>query len=255
MNRVSDLLQQQPWRASVITLMPDMYPGPLSHSLIGDAYGRGLWSLDVINVRDYGVGKHQQVDDSPYGGGAGMVIKPDVIDAAINAASIRNPGAALIHLSPRGEQMTQAHFIELSKAPLTVICGRYEGIDQRVLDKHNIREVSLGDFVITGGDLAAMVLIEGCVRLLPGVVGDEASLAEESFGIHGRYTNLLEYPLYTKPAEWEGRCVPEVLTGGHHAKIDAWRLEQAEALTQTRRPDLWTRYREIFPEIIKKKKR
>lgn len=254
MNRVSEPLPQ-PWRTSVITLMPDMYPGPLSHSLIGDAYARGLWSLDVIDLRAHGVGRHQQVDDSPYGGGAGMVIKPDVVDSAINAASIRNPGATLIHLSPRGERLSQAHFIELSQAPLTVLCGRYEGIDQRVLDAHHVREISLGDFVITGGDLAAMVLIEGCVRLLPGVVGDAASLAEESFGIHGRYVNLLEYPLYTKPAEWNGNAVPEILTGGHHAKIDAWRLAQAEALTQERRPDMWARYRALFPEIIKKKRR
>lgn len=245
----------QPWRASVITLMPDMYPGPLAHSLIGDALSRGIWSLDLINLRDHGVGNHQHVDDSPYGGGAGMVLKPDVVDAAIHAASARNPDATLIHLSPRGEPMTQAHFIELSQNPLTLLCGRYEGIDQRVLDKHNVREISLGDFVITGGDLAAMVLIEGCVRLLPGVIGDEASLAEESFGIHGRYANLLEYPLYTKPADWNGAAVPEILTGGHHANIDAWRLAQAEALTQARRPDLWARYRELFPEIIKKKRR
>jgi tRNA (guanine37-N1)-methyltransferase len=235
--------------------MPDMYPGALSQSIIGDALKRGIWSLNVIDLRTFGVGNHLQVDDTPYGGGAGMVIKPDVVDSAILHAQKSNPDAQIVHFSPRGEVLTQRHLVEFSQTPITMICGRYEGIDQRVLDTHHVREISLGDFVMTGGDYAAMVLIDGCVRLLPDVIGDAASLGEESFGLHERYAHLLEYPLYTKPAVWNTVAVPEVLTSGHHANIDAWRLAQAEAITKARRPDLWARYREKFPEIINKKRR
>lgn len=230
-------MQPTPWQISVITLMPEMYPGPLGCSLIGDALARNVWNLSLINLRDFGIGVHQKVDDSPAGGGAGMVLKPDVVDAAIIQAKTGNPHAQLIHFSPRGEVMTQALFRELSQTPLILLCGRYEAIDERVLEKHQPREVSLGDFVLTGGDIPAMALIDGCVRLLPGVVGKEASLGEESFG-DGAYANLLEYPHYTKPAEWEGRATPEVLLSGHHKNIDQWRLEQAQAITKARRPDL-----------------
>lgn len=225
------------WKASVITLMPEMYPGPLGHSLIGDALARGLWELSLVNLRDFGIGPHQKVDDSPYGGGAGMVLKPDVVDAAITHAKNQTPGATLIHFSPRGERMTQPLFRELIAAPVILLCGRYEAVDERALEKHQPREISLGDFVLTGGDIPAMALLDGCVRLLPGVIGKEASLGEESFG-DGAYAQLLEYPHYTKPAEWDGRGVPEVLTSGHHEKIEKWRLEQARAITQIRRPDL-----------------
>ncbi len=231
-----------PWSVNLITLMPEMYPGPLSHSIVGDALARGLWSLSLTNLREFGIGKHQQVDDTPYGGGAGMVIKPEVMDAAIAHARAQTPGAQLIHLSPRGEPLKQHHLIEFAAAPLMLMCSRYEGVDQRVLDAHNVREISLGDFVITGGDLAAMTIIDGCVRLLPGVLGDAASVAEESFGLHEDYQHLLEYPIYTKPAEWQGMRVPDVLISGHHANIDRWRREQAEAITKARRPDLWARY-------------
>jgi tRNA (guanine37-N1)-methyltransferase len=217
--------------------MPEMYPGPLAHSLIGDARDRGLWDLSVIDLRPFGVGAHQKVDDTPAGGGAGMVLKPDVVDAAIIQAKTQAPAAQLIHLSPRGERLSQPLLRELSQTDVILLCGRYEAVDERVLEKHQPREISLGDFVLTGGDIPAMALIDGCVRLLPSVVGKEASLGEESFG-DGDYAHLLEYPHYTKPAEWEGRSIPEVLLSGHHANIEAWRRAQAEAITKQRRPDL-----------------
>lgn len=226
-----------PWHVSVITLMPEMYPGPLGHSLIGDALARKLWELSLLDLRPFGIGVHQKVDDTPAGGGAGMVLKPDVVDAAILEAQRQSPGAQLIHFSPRGERMSQPLLRELSQTNLILLCGRYEAVDERVLEKHRPREVSLGDFVLTGGDIPAMALIDGCVRLLPGVVGKEASLGEESFG-DGQYAQLLEYPHYTKPTNWEGREIPEVLLSGHHANINKWRLEQAKAITKVRRPDL-----------------
>jgi tRNA (guanine37-N1)-methyltransferase len=230
-------MHPSPWQVSVITLMPEMYPGPLGCSLVGDALARQLWSLSLINLRDFGIGPHQKVDDTPAGGGAGMVLKPDVVDAAITHAKQYNPAARLIHFSPRGERMTQPLLRILSQTPVILLCGRYEAIDERVLEKHQLHEVSLGDFVLTGGDIPAMALIDGCVRLLPGVVGKEASLGEESFG-DGAYATLLEYPHYTKPASWEGRNIPPVLLSGHHAHIEQWRLEQAKAITKLRRPDL-----------------
>ena len=225
------------WQATIITLMPEMYPGPLAHSLIGDAHARGLWQLNVMALRDFGLGRHQVVDDSPYGGGAGMVIKPDVADAAIRVAKDQQPGAQLIHFSPRGERLSQPLLRELSQTNLILFCGRYEALDERVLEKHTPREISLGDFVLTGGDIPAMALIDGCVRLLPGVVGKHESLGQESFG-DGEYATLLEYPHYTKPAVWEGQAVPEILTSGHHANIERWRLERAREITAARRPDL-----------------
>lgn len=225
------------WHVSVITLMPDMYPGPLAHSLVGDAFAQGKASLSTLNLRTFGVGVHQKVDDTPYGGGAGMVLKPDVVDAAICAAKAAQPEAQLVYLTPRGEPLKQTHLRQFSTKPLILFAGRYEGVDERVIAKHTPCEISLGDFVLTGGDVAAMAIIEGTVRLLPGVVGDAESLAEESFG-DGTYARLLEYPHYTKPAEWEGMAVPEALLSGHHARIKAWRLAEAERLTKLKRPDL-----------------
>lgn len=229
--------QSEPWRISVITLMPGMYPGPLGHSLVGEALARHIWELSLLDLRDFGIGPHRKVDDSPAGGGAGMVLKPEVVDAAILAAQQANPAAQLIHFSPRGERLSQPLLRELSQTPLILLCGRYEAVDERVLEKHAPREVSLGDFVLTGGDIPAMALIDGGVRLLPGVIGKEASLGEESFG-DGAYANLLEYPHYTRPAAWEGRAIPEVLLSGHHAHIEQWRLAQAQTITARRRPDL-----------------
>lgn len=230
-------MTQAPWSVSVITLMPEMYPGPLGCSLVGDALTRGVWNLSIIPLRQFGVGMHQKVDDSPAGGGAGMVLMPQVVDAAVLHAKQQSPHAQLIHFSPRGERLSQALLKELALTPLILLCGRYEAIDERVLEKHQPREVSLGDFVLTGGDIPAMALMDGCVRLLPGVVGKEASLGEESFG-DGEYANLLEYPHYTKPAIWDGREIPPILTSGHHENVRKWRLEQARAITKLRRPDL-----------------
>ncbi|MBT5646597.1 MAG: tRNA (guanosine(37)-N1)-methyltransferase TrmD [Rhodospirillaceae bacterium] len=224
------------WTAKVLTLFPEMFPGPLAHSLAGKALTEGLWSLDAVNIRDFATDRHSTVDDTPFGGGPGMVMRADVIDAAIDDAAIA--GAPLVYLTPRGTPLSQEIAAELADGPgVTLICGRYEGVDQRVLDARDVTEISLGDFVLSGGEPAALALLDACVRLLPGVMGAEASLEEESFA-----RGLLEYPHYTRPAEWCGRKVPDVLLSGHHRNIYAWRMEQAEMITQARRPDLWDRY-------------
>ena len=220
----------------MLTLFPEMFPGPLAHSLAGKALTEGLWSLDAVNIRDFATDRHSTVDDTPFGGGPGMVMRADVIDAAIDDAAIA--GAPLVYLTPRGTLLSQEIAAELADGPgVTLICGRYEGVDQRVLDARDVTEISLGDFVLSGGEPAALALLDACVRLLPGVMGAEASLEEESFA-----RGLLEYPHYTRPAEWCGRKVPDVLLSGHHRNIYAWRMEQAEMITQARRPDLWDRY-------------
>lgn len=246
---------EAPWHAQIITLLPQSYPGILGESIIGDAHKKGLWHYDTVPLRDFGVGRHQQVDDTPYGGGAGMVIKPDVADAAICHAKAQNPEAELIYFTPVGEPLTQKHFIEFSQKSVILFCARYEGLDARVVEKHAPREISLGDYVITGGDLAAMIFIEGCVRLLENVVGDQASLAQESFGLDAHYQHLLEHPHYTKPADWEGRLIPEILTSGHHANVEKWRLDQAQTLTQARRPDLWEQYKKAHDITAKNLKK
>lgn len=224
------------WRAQVLTLFPEMFPGPLGTALAGKALGAGLWRLDVLNVRDFGEGKHKNVDDTPYGGGAGMVLRPDVVAAALRAAAERwGRAARRVYLSPRGRVLDQKLVEELAAAPSVLfLCGRYEGVDQRVLEAEALEEVSLGDFVLAGGEVAALAAIEACTRLIPGVMGNEATTDEESFA-----QGLLEYPHYTRPALWEGRAVPEVLISGHHEKVNEWRREQSEALTRQRRPDLW----------------
>ena len=229
-----------PWTARVLTVFPEMFPGPLGLSLAGKALERALWALDVLDIRDFARDKHRSVDDTPFGGGAGMVLRPDVVDAALAEAEARSGGGApIIYLSPRGRLLDQALVRELAAGPGAVLlCGRYEGVDQRVLEAREVVEVSIGDYVLSGGEPAAQVLIDAVVRLLPGVVGNEASPGEESFE-----RGLLEYPHYTRPAEWQGRAVPEPLLSGHHANIRRWRLEQAEEITRQRRPDLWARYR------------
>lgn len=233
-----------PWTARVLTLFPEMFPGPLGLSLAGKALASGLWALDVLDIRDFARDKHRSVDDTPFGGGAGMVLRPDVVDAALAAAVARagtlaKAGAPVIYLSPRGRLLTQAMVRELAAGPGAVLlCGRYEGVDQRVLEAREVAEVSIGDYVLSGGEPAAQVLIDAVVRLLPGVIGNEASPGEESFE-----RGLLEHPHYTRPAEWQGRAVPEPLLSGHHEKIRRWRREQAERITRQRRPDLWARYR------------
>jgi tRNA (guanine37-N1)-methyltransferase len=221
------------WSASVLTLFPDMFPGPLGHSLLGKAMSNGLWSLDVRDIRDHGLGKHRTVDDTPAGGGPGMVMRADVAAAAIDA--VPREGRPLIYLSPRGASLTQARVRELAAGPGAILlCGRFEGLDQRVIEARAIEEVSLGDFVLAGGEIAAMALMEAVVRLIPGVLGDHASTSEESFS-----SGLLEYPHYTRPQDFEGRPVPEVLNNGNHKEIAKFRQAQAEALTRSRRPDLW----------------
>lgn len=219
------------WHATVLTLFPPMFPGALGQSLAGRALLAGLWRLDVQDIRDAATGRHRTVDDTPFGGGAGMVMRPDVLDAAIGPDDAR----PLLYLTPRGRPLVQDRARDLSAGPgVRLLCGRYEGVDQRVLDARGAEEVSIGDYVLSGGELPALVLLDACIRLLPGVMGAEASAEEESFS-----AGLLEYPQYTRPAEWRGRSVPEVLLSGHHAAIAAWRRAQAEQVTRTRRPDLW----------------
>ncbi len=219
------------WRATVFTLFPGMFPGPLGQSLAGRALETGAWMLGISDIREAAQDKHRSVDDTPFGGGAGMVLRPDVLDAAIGPDDER----PLLYLSPRGRALTQARAAGLAAGPgVRLLCGRYEGVDQRLLDARGAEEVSIGDYVLSGGEPAALVLLDACVRLLPGVMGAVESAQEESFS-----AGLLEYPQYTRPAEWQGRPVPAVLLSGHHAAIAAWRREQAEQLTRTRRPDLW----------------
>lgn len=226
------------WSATVLTLFPDMFPGPLGHSLAGRGLQDGLWSLQTVNLRDFATDRHRSVDDLPFGGGAGMVMRPDVAAAAIDHVVATGPKRPLLYLTPRGRPLTQDRVQRLAEEPgVVVLCGRFEGVDQRIIEARALEEVGLGDIVMSGGEPAAIALIDACVRLLPGVIGQAASLSEESFA-----AGLLEYPHYTRPQVWEGRSVPEVLLSGHHAHIRAWRRQQAEFATQDRRPDLWTRH-------------
>src|SRR5437899_7462476 len=223
------------WRATVLTIFPEMLPGPLAYSLAGKALGAGIWQFETVDIRDSARDKHRSVDDAPFGGGPGMVLRPDVLDAAIVGAGGVGP---LILLSPRGRPLGQERVRELAAcAGVRLICGRFEGVDERVLEAHSVEEVSLGDFVLSGGEPAAIALIDACVRLLPGVVGCAEALAEESFA-----DGLLEYPHYTRPQSWQGRAVPDVLVSGDHQRVRAWRRSEAERLTRERRPDLWERY-------------
>ena len=229
------------WTINILTLFPEMFPGALGTSITGRALKQGIWSFKAVNIRDFSTDNHKTVDDVPFGGGAGMVMKPETIEAAL--LTIPNPGRK-IYLSPRGKTLNQAFVQELSQEPsLTLLCGRYEGVDQRVLDAHGFEEVSIGDYVLTGGELGAIILMDACIRLLPGAVGNEATPHDESFS-----DGLLEYPQYTRPASWTDangitHDVPDVLTSGHHANVKKWRQRQAEELTQARRPDLWNAYK------------
>lgn len=228
------------WRAKVLTLYPEMFPGILGHSLTGKALKEGLWALDPVDIRMFARGKHRNVDDTPAGGGAGMVLRADVVGRAIDFADKGHDRAdwPVIYLSPRGKPFDQAMAHRFSEAKgITLLCGRFEGVDQRVLDAREVEEVSLGDFILTGGEIAAQALIDATVRLLPDVLGNASSIDEESFS-----NGLLEHPQYTRPNEWEGRVIPEVLTSGHHGKVALWRQEESEKLTKSRRPDLWAAY-------------
>ncbi|PHZ84120.1 tRNA (guanosine(37)-N1)-methyltransferase TrmD [Paremcibacter congregatus] len=240
------------WQAQILTLFPEMFPGPLGVSLAGKALEKGIWTMDVVQIRDYATDKHRNVDDTPAGGGPGMVMRADVLGAAIDDVVARRQtldqdapsgGGELadfpvVYLSPRGKRLDQALIREFAaKKGITLICGRFEGVDERVLEGRNVMEVSLGDFILSGGEVAAMALMDAVVRTLPGVIGQPETLDEESFE-----SGLLEYPHYTRPKVWEGREIPDVLQSGHHGKIKDWRLEQSKKLTEERRPDLWEKY-------------
>jgi tRNA (guanine37-N1)-methyltransferase len=224
------------WRASVLSILPDIFPGPLGASLAGKALAAGAWSLDVVDIRAFATDKHRTVDDTPAGGGPGMVMKADVLGRAIDATAADQRPRLL--LSPRGAPLTQARVEALAGGPgVVLICGRFEGVDERVIAGRSLEEVSVGDYILSGGEIAAMALIDACVRLLPGVMGEPASRTEESFS-----EGLLEYPQYTRPQVWDGQPIPEVLVSGDHGKIAAWRQAEAEKLTRERRPDLWTAF-------------
>jgi tRNA (guanine37-N1)-methyltransferase len=226
--------QATSWRATVLTLFPDMFPGPLGVSLAGKALASGLWALEARDIRASATDRHRSVDDTPAGGGPGMVLRADVLADAIDAADV-TPDRPRLLMSPRGRPLTQSRVVELASGPgALIVCGRFEGVDQRVIEGRGLEEVSIGDYVLSGGEIAAMALIDACVRLLPGVMGKLASGADESFS-HG----LLEYPQYTRPQEFEGQPIPEILVSGDHARVAAWRQAEAETLTQARRPDLW----------------
>ncbi|MBT5809318.1 MAG: tRNA (guanosine(37)-N1)-methyltransferase TrmD [Rhodospirillaceae bacterium] len=235
------------WSARVLTIFPDMFPGPLGQSLAGRALDEHRWSLDTVDIRQFAIDKHHTVDDAPFGGGPGMVMRADVLDAAI--ATVEDEPGPLVYLSPRGRPFDQETAARFAAGPgMTLICGRFEGIDERVIEAraagpNPIEEVSVGDFVLSGGEPAALVVLDACVRLLDGVMGTAESLSEESFSRH-----LLEYPHYTRPATWRGRPAPDVLLSGHHENIRAWRNTQAERITRERRPDLWTRYKQDIKE-------
>ena len=242
------------WQTGVLTLFPEMFPGPLAFSLAGKALKSGIWRLDSLDIRDFAGDRHRSVDDTPFGGGPGMILRPDVVADAIDEARRRAAECfakrgldelpRVVYLSPRGRRLDQGAVRAFAGRPgLILLCGRFEGLDQRVLEAREVEEVSLGDFVLSGGEPAALALIDAVVRLLPGVIGDPAALDEETFA-----RELLEYPQYTRPQEWEGRQVPEVLLSGHHEKVRQWRLRQSKQLTRRLRPDLWARYRDSEDE-------
>ena len=228
------------WRASILTIFPEMFPGPLGVSLAGKALASKIWALETIDIRAHATDKHRTVDDPPAGGGPGMVMKADVLARALDAASARDDTRPRLYMTPRGLPLTQARVATLSRGPGAVIlCGRFEGVDERIIEARNFSQISIGDYVLSGGEPAAIALLDACVRLIPGVMGKEASGAEESFS-----DGLLEYPQYTKPPVWEGRSIPDVLLSGDHAKVTQWRRQEAERLTRELRPDLWAKYKD-----------
>lgn len=237
------------WKARVLTLFPEMFPGPLGQSLAGRALAEGRWSLDLVNIRDHATDRHRTVDDAPFGGGPGMVMRPDVVAAALEAATADlPPETPRVYFSPRGRRLDQALAHDFAAAPAVVmVCGRYEGLDQRVIDHADLMEVSIGDVVLSGGELPALMTIDAVVRLLPGVMGNAEAHAEDSFE-----NGLLEYPLYTQPREWQGMAVPDVLLSGNHEAIRQWRQQASEAVTRERRPDLWQAWQEANKKVNKK---
>ncbi len=227
----------------LFTLFPEMFPGSLGCSLAGKALKNGIWSYNTVNIRDYAGDKHKTVDGTPYGGGAGMVMRADVLG---NAIEDNITAGKLIYMSPRGKIISQECVYELAKCEnISIICGRFEGVDERVLEKYAIEELSIGDYILSGGEVAASVLMDACIRLLPGVIGNAGTHMEESFGQSTDYAGLLEYPLYTRPEEWQGLRVPDILRLGHHGNIAKWRLERSKEITKQKRPDLWEKYKEL----------
>ena len=228
---------------TILTLFPEMFPGPLGYSLAGKALEKGIWHINPIQIRDFAEDKHATVDDTTYGGGAGMVMRADILGKAIDSVTTTQPQDELIYFTPSGLPLTQEKIQELSaKKHITLVCGRFEGVDERVLEEYSVTPLSLGDYVLSGGEIPALALIDACVRLLPGVLGSQHTLAEESFNMTGDYAGLLEYPHYTRPATWRGREVPEVLLSGNHGEIHQWRLAKAQEKTRSNRQDLWEKY-------------
>ena len=225
------------WKARVFTLYPELFPGPLGIGLYKKALDKKLWSLEVVNIRDYAEDKHQTVDDTPFGGGSGMLMRPDIVANALDK-KILDKNEPIIYLSPKGKKFDQAYAKKILNKNINIICGHFEGIDQRLLETRNIEEVSVGDFILSGGEIGALIVIDSIVRLIPGVLGNSDSLVDETFE-----ENLLEYPQYTKPKKWENKDIPEVLLSGDHAKIKGWRLDQSKDITRRRRPDLWKKYK------------
>ena len=225
------------WTARVFTLYPELFPGPLDSGLYKKALDKKIWSLEIVNIRDYAADKHKTVDDTPFGGGSGMLMRADVIANALDK-NISNKNEPIIYLSPKGKKFDQIYAKKILDKNINIICGHFEGVDQRLLETRNIEEISVGDYVLSGGEIGAFVVIDAVVRLISGVLGNSSSLAEETFE-----RNLLEYPQYTKPQKWETKCVPDVLLSGDHAKIKDWRLSQSEAITRRRRPDLWEKHK------------
>lgn len=227
------------WEVTILTLFPEMFPGPLGYSVVGSALRKGIWNLDLRNIRDFAENPHRTVDDRPFGGGSGMVMRPDILGKAIESASFAQK---MFYMSPRGQLLTQQKIRELlDYRHILIICGRFEGIDERVIEEYNIEEISIGDFILSGGELAAMNMIDSAVRLLPGVLGKDLALSQESFG-QNEYEYLLEYPHYTRPNIWKNRTVPELLLSGNHQVIEQWRFKKAQEITANRRPDLWKKY-------------
>lgn len=225
------------FKATILTIFPEMFPGPLGYSLAGNALKKGIWDIDIIDIRDFGLTKHKNVDDEPYGGGSGMVMRADVLGAALDKAIEASGSNIIYYMSPRGKVLNQSLAGKIiEEKNIIILCGRFEGIDERVIHEYNVREISIGDFILSGGEIAAFAMLDACIRLLPGVLGNPKTLSEESFGIGD--SNLLEYPLYTRPEIWRGNKVPEVLLSGNHTKIEEWRKDQSREITKNRRPEL-----------------
>jgi tRNA (guanine37-N1)-methyltransferase len=227
------------FHAAILTLFPEMFPGTLQYSLAGQALQKSIWSYESINIRDFGITKHKNVDDEPYGGGNGLIMRPDVLGLALDYALQKNPGSKIYYPTPRGITLNQSVAAEIiSNKKIIILCGRFEGIDERIIDEYNVTEISIGDYILSGGELAALAILDTCIRLLPGVVANQATLATESFEQGEGYAKLLEHSLYTRPVEWRGRKVPDILLSGHHEQIKKWQLEQSMLITKKRRPDL-----------------